>query len=133
MMKAMHRSLALPAILLCFLLAAPTADAAGPPFQPPGFAHRRVCKDVPTPRMHCDSEIVLNAFDQPLVTDAPVGYGPADLQSAYNLSSAASSSGATQTIAIVDAYDDPNAEADLGVYRTQYGLPACTTANGCFK
>jgi phosphodiesterase/alkaline phosphatase D-like protein len=83
--------------------------------------------------MHCDSEIVLNAFDQPLVTAAPMGYGPADLQSAYNLSSAASSSGSTQTIAIVDAYDDPNAEADLGVYRTQYGLPACTTANGCFK
>ena len=34
---------------------------------------------------------------------------------------------------IVDAQDDPNAEADLGVYRAQYGLPACTTANGCFK
>ena len=33
----------------------------------------------------------------------------------------------------MDAYDDPNAEADLGVYRSQFGLPACTTANGCFK
>jgi subtilase family serine protease len=33
----------------------------------------------------------------------------------------------------VDAYDDPNAEADLGVYRSQFGLPACTTANGCFR
>jgi subtilase family serine protease len=32
----------------------------------------------------------------------------------------------------VDAFDDPNAEADLGVYRTQFGLPPCTTANGCF-
>jgi subtilase family serine protease len=32
----------------------------------------------------------------------------------------------------VDAYDDPTAEADLGVYRSQFGLPACTTANGCF-
>ena len=56
---------------------------------------------------------------------------PADIQSAYNLSSAASSGG--KTVAIVDAYDDPNAEADLGVYRSQFGLPACTTANGCFK
>ncbi|SEM63255.1 S53 family peptidase, partial [Streptacidiphilus jiangxiensis] len=41
--------------------------------------------------------------------------------------------GAGQTVAIVDAQDDPNAEADLATYRSQYGLPACTTANGCFK
>ena len=62
---------------------------------------------------------------------APAGYGPSDLQSAYNLPSATAGSG--QTVAIVDAYDDPNAEADLQVYRAQYGLPACTTANGCFR
>ena len=61
----------------------------------------------------------------------PSGYGPADLQSAYKLPSATAGSG--RTVAIVDAYDDPTAEADLGVYRAQYGLPACTTANGCFK
>jgi subtilase family serine protease len=61
----------------------------------------------------------------------PSGYGPAQLQSAYKLPS--STNGAGQTVALVDAYDDPNAEADLGVYRAQYGLPACTTANGCFK
>jgi subtilase family serine protease len=36
-------------------------------------------------------------------------------------------------VAIVDAYDDPTAEADLAVYRSQFGLPACTTANGCFR
>jgi subtilase family serine protease len=36
-------------------------------------------------------------------------------------------------VAIVDAYDNPNAEADLGVYRSTYGLPPCTTANGCFR
>jgi subtilase family serine protease len=36
-------------------------------------------------------------------------------------------------VAIVDAYDDKNAEADLGTYRSAYGLPACTTANGCFR
>ena len=41
--------------------------------------------------------------------------------------------GPGQTVAIVDAYDDPNAESDLATYRSQYGLPACTTANGCFK
>ena len=36
-------------------------------------------------------------------------------------------------MAIVDAYDDLTAEVDLGVYRSQFGLPPCTTANGCSK
>ena len=62
---------------------------------------------------------------------APGGYGPADLQAAYGTAGVAPSG--TPTIAIVDAYGYPNAEADLATYRTQYGLPACTTANGCFK
>ncbi|MFF3874247.1 carboxypeptidase regulatory-like domain-containing protein [Streptomyces sp. NPDC001978] len=59
----------------------------------------------------------------------PSGYGPADLQSAYNLSV---SGGSGRTVAIVDANDDPTAEADLAAYRAQFGLPPCTTANGCF-
>ncbi|CAG6390623.1 carboxypeptidase regulatory-like domain-containing protein [Streptomyces cocklensis] len=63
------------------------------------------------------------------VDTVPAGYGPSDLQSAYKLPA---NGGAGQTVAIVDAYDDPNAEADLAVYRQQYGLPACTTDNGCF-
>jgi subtilase family serine protease len=61
--------------------------------------------------------------------DAPPGLTPADIADAYNLGGAPAPSTA---VAIVDAYDDPNAEADLAVYRQQYGLPACTTANGCF-
>src|SRR5437016_615853 len=64
----------------------------------------------------------------PAVT--PAGLGPADLRSAYALPAGG---GAGQTVAIVDAYDDPDAEADLGVYRGQFGIPACTTANGCFR
>jgi subtilase family serine protease len=58
------------------------------------------------------------------------GYGPADLGLAYNIPT---TGGAGQTVAIVDAYDDPNAEADLGVYRSHFGLSSCTTANGCFQ
>ncbi len=71
----------------------------------------------------------------PKAADAtsPSGYGPSDLQSAYGLTSAAASRGSGETIAIVDAYDDPNAEADLAKYRSYYGLTSCTTANGCFK
>jgi subtilase family serine protease len=62
---------------------------------------------------------------------SPSGKSPANLISAYALPSATAGSG--QTVAIVDAYDDPYAESDLAVYRSYYGLPACTTANGCFK
>ena len=58
-------------------------------------------------------------------------YDPYWLQSAYNAPS--TTAGAGQTVAIVDAYDDPTAEADLAYYRNFFGLPACTTANGCFK
>jgi subtilase family serine protease len=60
----------------------------------------------------------------------PSGYGPANLASAYNLPTGA---GAGQTVAIVDAQDDPNAESDLATYRSTFGLPPCTTANGCFQ
>ncbi|WP_433894425.1 carboxypeptidase regulatory-like domain-containing protein [Streptomyces sp. CA-111067] len=60
----------------------------------------------------------------------PDGFGPGDLQSAYSLPA---DGGAGQTVAIVDAYDDPSAEADLALYRQQFGLPECTAASGCFQ
>ncbi|MEO7202172.1 MAG: S8 family serine peptidase, partial [Candidatus Tumulicola sp.] len=60
----------------------------------------------------------------------PDGYGPSDFRSAYNLPS---KGGSGQTVALVDFYDDPNAESDLAVYRAEYGLPPCTTENGCFR
>lgn len=37
------------------------------------------------------------------------------------------------TIAIIDAYDSRNAEGDLATFSTQFGSPACTSANGCFQ
>ncbi len=62
---------------------------------------------------------------------APSGYGPAELRSAYRLGP--SNGGAGQTVAVVAAYDHPDAEADLGRYRAHFGLPACTAADGCFR
>lgn len=58
------------------------------------------------------------------------GFAPKDLRSAYKLPA---TGGSDQTIAIVDAFDDPNAESDLKAFRSHYGLSECTTANGCFK
>lgn len=57
------------------------------------------------------------------------GFGPADIQSAYKLTAG----GAGRTVAIVDAFDLPTAESDLATYRSNFGLPPCTTANGCFR
>jgi subtilase family serine protease len=74
---------------------------------------------------------MVDSSGAPLTTAAPAGFGPADLQAAYVLP--ATTAGAGQTVAIVDAYDDPNAEADLATYRSFFNLPACTTANGCFS
>ncbi|GAA1910221.1 S53 family peptidase [Streptantibioticus ferralitis] len=59
--------------------------------------------------------------------DTPQGFGPDDLRKAYNLTG----DGSGQTVAIVDAQDDPNAAQDLAAYRKQYGLPDC--GDGCFK
>ncbi|HUA03421.1 MAG TPA: hypothetical protein VMB27_05920 [Solirubrobacteraceae bacterium] len=58
---------------------------------------------------------------------------PAWLQQAYDLTYLSQTRGAGDTVAIVDAGDDPTAESDLAVFRSTYGLPACTTANGCFQ
>jgi subtilase family serine protease len=81
---------------------------------------------------HCNAKVIGTPDHVPLAAATPTGgYGPPDLQSAYALPSSTAGSG--QTVAIVDAYDDKTAEADLAKYRSTYGLPACTTANGCFK
>jgi subtilase family serine protease len=57
------------------------------------------------------------------------GLTPQDLHTAYGLPSTATT---TQTIALVDAYNDPTAEADLNAYSEEFGLPACTKESGCF-
>src|SRR4051795_362743 len=74
--------------------------------------------------------------DLPIVANAAAahsGLGPTDLRAAYSLASAAMRNGKGQTVALVDAYDDPTIESDLNTYRAYYGIPPCTTANGCFR
>jgi subtilase family serine protease len=64
------------------------------------------------------------ASASPDAVPAGVGYGPSQLQSAYELTAASASDGSGRTIAIVDAYDDPTAASDLAAYRSAAGLPA---------
>jgi subtilase family serine protease len=79
----------------------------------------------------------LNPIDPGAAPDTTSGppntaFNPTQIRHAYGFD-LVSNQGAGQVIGIVDAYDDPKAEADLGTFSTQFGLPACTSANGCFR
>ncbi|MHB2022914.1 MAG: hypothetical protein ACYCO3_06260, partial [Mycobacteriales bacterium] len=73
-------------------------------------------------------------FDIPVgkayATASQAGWTAPQLDSAYQIPSADGGTG--KLFATVVAYDAPNAASDLAAYRQAFGLPACTTANGCF-
>jgi hypothetical protein len=58
------------------------------------------------------------------------GYTPAQIQVAYGFNNITFGdvvgNGSGETIAIVDAYDDPNIQADLNTFDTKFDLPATT-------
>jgi subtilase family serine protease len=78
------------------------------------------------------------SFDlHPNVTSTtPHGYTPQQIRHAYGFDGITFNNGAVigdgkgQTIAIVDAYDDPNITSDLAKFSTQYSLPQMTGTNG---
>jgi subtilase family serine protease len=90
-----------------------------------------VCPAAVVGFAHCHALVTIDARGNPSASISPTGLSPATMKSVYGFATSGTA-GAGKTIAIVDAYDDPTAEADLGVFSSQYGLPACTTANGCF-
>jgi hypothetical protein len=135
------RRLGLAALAFGFGLAATVAPAAtSTPIQRSGNTfHMAVCGLYSLPgTARCHAHVVTDARGTilegrnvlPHAGSGPSGYHPADLRAAYNITSDGAS---TFTVAIVDAYGYPAAEADLGTYRSTFGLPACTTANGCFR
>ena len=121
----MKKVTALLAVLALALFAARIGGAANAHSAAP------VCPAPPIGYTHCHALVVVDAHGNPQASSSPTGLSPAKLESAYGYNIAATS-GAGKTIGIVDAYDDPTAESDLAVFSSQYGLPACTTANGCF-
>ena len=99
---------------------------------PDTYKQVHVCDHAPVGFASCLAIVLKPTGIHPdIAKTIPAGLTPKDLQHAYNLPSATAGKG--QTIAIVDSYNDPNAESDLAVYRATFGLPPCTTANGCFK
>jgi subtilase family serine protease len=114
-------------------MAVPQGDANGA-LSPGNKPYKQVCTNAPATAAECHAEVVTKSDG--VTPDAsaqpPTGsYGPTDIQSAYALPGG--TTGAGETVAIVDAYDNPNAESDLAAYRTKFGLTPCTTANGCLR
>jgi subtilase family serine protease len=94
--------------------------------------HRPVCPGpAAAGTARCHAHVITDRRGKPNASVSPIGYGPTQFTTGYALPSGTNGKG--QTIAIVDAFNDPNIEKDLGFYSSTYGLPACTTANGCFK
>ncbi len=123
--------LAVTAATLTGLTTMAGATVAGAAPSQAGQLHSaRVCAVPTAGAAGCMSKVRTDANGKPIATLTPSGYGPASIQSAYKLTGLTSSG---RTVAIVDAYNDPTAEADLGTYRAQFGLSSCTTANGCFR
>ena len=107
----------------------PVRQSAPTPF---GVGSEKVCGIAAPGTARCNALLATHSSGTPLSSSGPTsGYYPADLQSAYQLPSSTAGSG--ETMGLIDAYNDPNAASDLSNYRSQFGLPACTTANGCLR
>lgn len=97
-----------------------------------------VCPGPTKNNFRCHARVVTDPQGKPNVTITPSGYGPFQFRGAYNLTGTAFT---TQTIAIVDAYNQPNILSDLNTYSRQFGIPqmnscavsAGTAASPCFQ
>jgi subtilase family serine protease len=126
--------------ILLLVLGGSAAAGPGPGKDPkplPAHGQKRVCTAAVAGLAYCDAHVVTaDRGPAPLATTSyQFGYTPQNLANAYNWADPSGSNWSWngQTVAIVDAYDNPNAASDLAVYRSQFGLPPCTTGNGCFR
>jgi len=130
------KTFSVPALAAAVLALAGSATAGGIPIYAKGVP---LCK----PQRHsaaCDAMRRVLARPgtrgaRPLVatpagtTGPSGGLTPADITGVYGLSG----TGSGQTVAIVDAYNDPKLDADLQTFDAEYGLAACSIASGCLK
>jgi subtilase family serine protease len=101
--------------------------------------YKAVCKASTNPRIAACMALIRTdvrsasrpALANPASSASDVAYSPAQLESAYDLPS--TTAGVGESVAVVDAYRDPNAVSDVAKYRSYYALPACnkSTEAGC--
>jgi subtilase family serine protease len=123
---------AVVSIPLLVLVLCSATDAESRPAQRSTLTFAPACTLAPRGFATCDAQVAADDVAAPAAATAtkPSGFVPVDIRSAYALSATA---GRGRTVAVISAYDNPTAAANLAVYRTTFGLPACTTANGCFR
>jgi hypothetical protein len=98
---------------------------------------RYACPAVPVGQMACMSIIKTSAGSGFAalagIPAAQAALTPSDLRRAYKLVTISPRNGRGRIVGIVDAFNDPHAEADLKVYRSHFHLPPCTKSNGCLR
>jgi subtilase family serine protease len=107
--------------------------AAAPTPYTAGKHAAKVCATATSPHTascHAFKLVDAKGVSPATATPPATGLTPTGLRDAYKLNGLSANG---RTVAIVDAYGYPNLERDLGVYRSQFGLSACTTANGCLR
>ena len=102
-----------------------------------GHANYRAVCPAAASDAHCHAQVVADEQGNPQASSAPAGYGPAQFHGAYGLPTTSSLS-KSQTIAIVDAYDDPTVKSDLDTYNSTFGLPffpncGASVTTSCFQ
>jgi subtilase family serine protease len=108
--------------LIALELIGSTVASAGGPVQ--------VCGPAGVDSARCHAQVLPDRIGN-FASGSPTGLAPSTIKSVYSFPTSLTAGGG-KIIAIVDAYDDPTAESDLGVFSNWYGLPPCTTLNGCF-
>lgn len=100
--------------------------------------HSPVCRGGEKDSFRCHARVVVDKQGNPATTTLPSGYGPLQFTTGYNVPNNVST---PQTIAIVDAYNDPYIFQDVNTYSTTYGiqgLNSCAASSGsvthpCFQ
>jgi subtilase family serine protease len=93
-------------------------------------ASQELICDPSAAQVHCHARALVDQNGAVITNASPAGYSPRQLRSAYKITGSGRSS---TVIAVITAYDYATAEVDLATYRSQFGLPACTSASGCFS
>jgi subtilase family serine protease len=111
-----------------------TASAAAKASAPTTYAH--ACAAVSSGYARClalvathpgtNNPLNVNPFANPPGGSPP--YNPSNLHNAYNLPTTAPG---TPTVAVVDAFNNPDLKSDLATYRSMFNLPPCGT--GCLS
>src|SRR5436305_2063774 len=127
-MRLRHLSIAAAVITAALTLTLVASSGAAPHKKKSFTVIRPACAQQQAgERAHCDMKVVATPKRKPRGGSTPKGYGPTDLRSAYKLPA---TGGSSQTVAVVDAFGDSTAQADMNTYRSTFGIPACGA--GCF-